>query len=332
MNNRARAVRLAVYNHKGGVGKTTLTINLAHALSRLGRKVLLVDSDPQCNLTSYIVDDEVVDSLLDDSDTLKGQTLWSGLKPVVEGTGEPRQISLIETSGLHLLPGDIRLSEFESLLDSFWVDCAQRRVRGFRGTSGLSMLVNQTAQRIDADFVFYDAGPNIGPLNRAILLDCDFFIVPAACDLFSVRALKTLGHTLRDWIVQWDGIKRFAPDGVPILPGKPRFLGYVPQQFRVYGASMSRGHSFYLGQLEKRVFSDIVEPLRKLDPTLAEGSVSSSKLGEVRDFGVLVEDAQKQGLPLSRVKGGNAAMKKNAEATFNQIAERVLQRTNIIPG
>ncbi|HEU5069213.1 MAG TPA: ParA family protein [Verrucomicrobiae bacterium] len=82
MNNRARAIRVAVYNHKGGVGKTTLTINLADALSRLGKRVLLIDSDPQCNLTSYLVDDDVVDSLLDDSDTAKGQTLWAGLKPV----------------------------------------------------------------------------------------------------------------------------------------------------------------------------------------------------------------------------------------------------------
>ncbi len=327
MNNRARAVRLAVYNHKGGVGKTTLTINLADALSRLGKNVLLVDSDPQCNLTSYLVDDEVVDSLLDGSDTLKGETLWSGLKPVVEGTGNPRRVPMIETSGLFLLPGDIRLSEFESLLDGFWVDCAQRRVRGFRGTSALSGLVNEAAELIEADFVFYDAGPNIGPLNRVLLLDCDFFIVPVACDLFSVRALKTLGHTLRDWISQWEEVKRFAPDGAALLPGMPRFLGYIPQRFRVYGASMSRGHSFYLGQLEKRVFSDIVEPLRKLDPTFAERNVSLSKLGEVRDFGVLVEEAQKQGVPLSRVKGGNATMKRIADLTFQQMAERLTQRT-----
>lgn len=328
MNNRSRAVRLAVYNHKGGVGKTTLTINLAYALSRLGRKVLLVDSDPQCNLTSYLVDDEVVDSLLDDSDTAKGRTLWSGLKPVAQGIGSPRQIPTIETSGLHLLPGDIRISEFESLLDSFWLDCATRRVRGYIGTSALSDLVNQTANLIDADYVFYDAGPNIGPLNRIILLDCDHFIVPAACDLFSVRALKTLGHTLRDWISQWDHAKQFAPDGVTTLPGKPHFLGYVPQRFRVYGSSMSRGHSFYLGQLEKRVYSDIVEPLRKLDEALAEKSISASKIGEIRDFGVLVEEAQKQGVPLARVRGGNAALKTNAESSFDQIAERVEFKVN----
>lgn len=329
MNNRTRAKRFAIYNHKGGVGKTTLTINLAYALTRLGKKVLLVDSDPQCNLTSYLVDDEVVDSLLSESDLAKGQTLWSGLKPVVEGTGLPRQIPLIESSGLFLLPGDIRLSEFESMLDNFWSDCVQRRVRGFLGTNALSVLVNQAAEKIDADFVFFDAGPNIGPLNRTLLLDCDYFIIPAACDLFSVRALKTLGHTLRDWIGQWEGIQRFAPDGVPLLPGKPRFLGYIPQRFRIYGSSMSRGHTFYLGQLEKRVYSDIVEPLRKLDPMLADANVSSSRLGEVRDWGVLVEEAQNQGLPLVRVKGGNASTKEKAGATFTQIAERVVQRAEI---
>jgi cellulose biosynthesis protein BcsQ len=326
MNNRARAIRLAIFNHKGGVGKTTLTINLAYALSRLQKKVVLVDSDPQCNLTSYLVDDEVVDALLDESDGPKGKTLWSGLKPVVEGTAEARKVPLIETSGLYLLPGDIRLSEFESLLDSFWGDCAQRRIRGFRGTSSLSILVNSIAEDVDADFIFYDAGPNIGPLNRALLLDCDFFIVPAACDLFSVRALKTLGRTLGDWISQWEGIKRFAPDVPLLLPGKPRFLGYVPQRFRVYGASMSRGHSFYLGQLEKRVFSDIVEPLRKLDSALAEPNIVSSKLGEVKDFGVLVEEAQKQGVPLARVKNSSAQMKKDAEEAFKKMSERVMQR------
>ncbi len=242
----------------------------------------------------------------------------------------PRQISLIENNKLSLLPGDIRLSEFESMLDGFWSDCVQRRVRGFLGTDALSMLVNQAAEKLDADYVFFDAGPNIGPFNRTLLLDCDFFIVPAACDLFSVRALKTLGHTLQTWINQWDSIKRFAPDNAPLLPGKPRFLGYVPQRFRIYGESMSRGHSFYLGQLEKRVFSDIVQPLRKIDRSFADENISSSKLGEVRDWGVLVEEAQKQGVPLALVKGGNASMKQRAETTFRQIAERIMQRV-VIP-
>ena len=60
--------RIALFNHKGGVGKTTLTVNVAMALAAQGKTVLLVDSDPQCNLTSYLIDDEVVDDLLDTSE------------------------------------------------------------------------------------------------------------------------------------------------------------------------------------------------------------------------------------------------------------------------
>ena len=80
-------IRLAVFNHKGGVGKTTLTMNLAAALASKGRRVLLVDSDPQCNLTSYLLDDQVVDDLLDQADSEEGQTLWSAVRPVSEATG-----------------------------------------------------------------------------------------------------------------------------------------------------------------------------------------------------------------------------------------------------
>ena len=56
MARKQRATRLALYNHKGGVGKTTITVNLAAALAAKGKNVLLVDSDPQCNLTSYLFD------------------------------------------------------------------------------------------------------------------------------------------------------------------------------------------------------------------------------------------------------------------------------------
>jgi cellulose biosynthesis protein BcsQ len=57
---RNRAKRIALFNHKGGVGKTTLTVNIAAALGSMGKRVLLVDADPQCNLTSYLVAEDVV--------------------------------------------------------------------------------------------------------------------------------------------------------------------------------------------------------------------------------------------------------------------------------
>jgi len=108
-----------------------------------------VDADPQCNLTSYLVDSAVVDDLLDHSDQSKGSTIWSALKPVVEGLGEVKFIRPIElpTSGCFLLPGDIRLSDFEAELNEFWSQSLQRKVRGFNGTAALSLVVSKICSR-----------------------------------------------------------------------------------------------------------------------------------------------------------------------------------------
>ena len=171
---RHRAKRVAVFNHKGGVGKTTLTANLAAALAEKGKRVLLLDTDPQCNLTSYLLQEDVVDDLLDKSDSDDGETIWSAVKPVVEGTNVLRIVKPAKsaTPNCTLVPGDLRLSELELELNTFWNDCVQEKLKGFNGTAVLSTLANRLATTLDADFVFYDTGPNIGPLNRAILLDC----------------------------------------------------------------------------------------------------------------------------------------------------------------
>ena len=59
--------------------KTTLTVNIAAALAAMGKRRLLVDSDPQGNLISHLVEEAVVDDLLDNADTDNGQTLWSAV-------------------------------------------------------------------------------------------------------------------------------------------------------------------------------------------------------------------------------------------------------------
>jgi cellulose biosynthesis protein BcsQ len=63
---------IALFNHKGGVGKTTLTVNVADALVDLGLKVLLIDADPQCNLTSFYLEESQLDTLLAESDDDEG--------------------------------------------------------------------------------------------------------------------------------------------------------------------------------------------------------------------------------------------------------------------
>lgn len=321
VGSRSAAQRLAVFNHKGGVGKTTLTVNIAAALATMGQRVLLVDSDPQCNLTAYLVEESVLNDLLDRSDKEDGKTVWTALKPLVDASGYISPIQPLERSeNIYLLPGDIRLAEFEESLHGFWTDCFQRKPRGYRGTGALSDLVNRVALANRIDFVLYDSGPNIGPLNRAILLDCDQFAIPAACDLFSLRAIKTLGRTLSEWITDWHTVLELAPDEIYLFPGMPRFAGYIPQRFKTYGGEPASGFSHYIARIERAIESDVIAVLpRDSRPT------SRLKLGEIKDFASLAAASQREGVPLWEVRKATQNQRSSAYESFAEIARRLIE-------
>jgi cellulose biosynthesis protein BcsQ len=169
--------KLALFNHKGGVGKTTLTINIADALADAGKTVLIVDADPQCNITSFYIDEPELEKLLGESNENGAEaTLWSAVKPVVEGRGGIIEIPhwQIHQREIYLLPGDVLLSDYEEELPAAWTECFARRTRGYDVTTALARVAAQTAAKIKADVILYDVGPNVGALNRlnrAILLD-----------------------------------------------------------------------------------------------------------------------------------------------------------------
>ena len=321
----SQPVRITIYNHKGGVGKTTLAVNIAFALSSLGKSVLLVDSDPQCNLTSYLLSDDVVDDLLNHSSDQNGKTIWSAVKPVNDKAGSVRLVDLTEIEDVALLPGDIRLSEFEQFLANAWTDGFKRHIGALQATSSISSLVSRLSSRRDFDFIFYDTGPNIGALNRVLLLDSDFFIVPVACDLFSTRALSTLGQTIKKWIIDAETIDAIAPDDAVMLKGKPKFLGYIPQQFKVYGQDMTLEAKSYQIKIRNRVYEDISSVLRKIDKQLAPAYPANPLVGRVQDLASVVQAAQRQGVPIWKCSSSASGLKTAARRSFFQIAERIVR-------
>lgn len=330
--------KIALFNHKGGVGKTTLTVNIAAALSELGKTVLIADADPQCNITSFYVDEPELEALLGDSDDAGStNTLWSAVKPVVEGRGGIVTIPLwkVPNRNIHLLPGDVLLSDYEEELPSAWTECFARRTRGYDVTTAMSQVTSQAAARINADVCLYDVGPNVGALNRAVLLDCDYFITPVAADLFSLRALSTVGRSVGKWISDWKTVRGLASaaDKARLFRGRPAYLGYITSAFKVNAArNASNPHAEWERKIAPRVKDRIIKDLEDIDPALVpQGGVN--KVGAVKHFHSLAPEAQKYGVGIGELRGyvnpGHYAQVDEAQHEFATIAREIMKRTGI---
>lgn len=329
-------VKIALFNHKGGVGKTTLTINIADALEDMGKTVLLVDADPQCNLTSFYLEETDLEKLLADSDDGDGQTLWSAVKPVVEGRGGIAHIDLWKYGrSVHLMPGDVLLSEYEEVLPEAWTECFARRTRGYDLTTALAQAADAAADEVNADVVFYDVGPNVGALNRAILLDCDYFITPVAADLFSLRALSTVGRSVAKWITDWKTIRNLASaaDKARIPDGMPAYMGYITSAFKVNaGRNAANPHAEWERKIAPRVRDRIVTELAAIDASLVPAG-AANKLGGVKHFHSLAPEAQRKGLAIGQLRGhvnpGHYAQVDEAQGEFAALAREIAHRAGI---
>lgn len=265
-----------------------------------------------------------------------GETLWSSVKPVAQGRGGISEISEIQIGdrSIYILPGDVLLSEYEEVLPLAWTECFARMTRGYDITTALAQVVNRIAKKVKADIVFYDVGPNVGALNRAVLLDCDYFITPVAADLFSLRALSTVGRSVAKWISDWDAIQKMASptDRQRLFRGRPAYLGYITSAFKVNtGRNAADPHAEWEAKIAPRVRDRINKDLAAIDPTLVpEGG---NKIGGVKNFNSLAPAAQKHGVALGALRGfvnsGQNEQVNEASIEFAAIAKEIMRRMSI---
>jgi chromosome partitioning protein len=161
---------LCVANQKGGVGKTTTSINLAAGLALSGSRVLLVDLDPQCNATSGL-----------------------GHKPAVRHplVGQaPLRKSLVgtQTPGLELLPGSRNFQDVEALAGPANQTATLRQ----HLASGLS----------DYDFVLIDCPPSLGQLTRTALAGSTEVLMPIQAEYFAMEGLAQMIEVIRQVMQQ----------------------------------------------------------------------------------------------------------------------------------
>jgi len=222
--------KIAFFNNKGGVGKTTLVYHLAWMFADLGHSVVAADLDPQSNLTSMFIEEERLEELWPAGRHPK--TIQGVIDPILRGTGDirvPHVEPIAEKIGL--LPGDLALSTFEDNLSDAWPRCHNQDESAFLAVTAFYPALTVAAEKQTADVVLVDVGPNLGAINRSALIACQHLIIPLAADLLSLQGLLNLGPRLIAWRHAWQALRPKSPDPNLLLPdGAMRPAGYVLMQ------------------------------------------------------------------------------------------------------
>jgi chromosome partitioning protein len=329
---------LTFFNNKGGVGKTTLVYHIAWMFAELGVKTLVIDCDPQANLTAAFLDDGRLISLWDQNPHNKPRTIYEAVRPLSKiGDFEaPETISI--NQALHLLPGDLGLSAFEDLLSEQWTkangDDTNERAMLILGV--FWRVAQNRAMDIGAKLIIFDVGPNLGAINRSVLIGTDHVIVPLAADLFSLQGLRNLGPALVKWRKGWEDRRTRIGDAVGELPsGRAQPIGYLALQHQ---ERLSRPVQAYVAWLDKIPFEYRKQLLdssaSNIVPAIQDDEFCLALLRHYKSLIPLAQDARKPVFmlrPADGAIGSHVTAVNRAYKDFHKLASNILQRIGISP-
>ena len=162
---------IAIANQKGGVGKTTTSINLAASLGVLEKKVLLIDADPQANASSGL--------------GIEIESIQIGTYQVLEHTASAKD-AIIKTSSpnLDIIPSHIDLVAIE-------IELVDKERREYMLKEALKEIKN------DYDYIIIDCAPSLGLITLNSLVAADSVIIPIQCEYFALEGLGKLLNTIK---------------------------------------------------------------------------------------------------------------------------------------
>lgn len=299
-------MRIVFFNHKGGVSKTTTTFHLGWKLAELNNRVLLIDADPQCNLTGLIMQEEFERYYFNDA--TKTKNIMDGVYSAFQGRPEPIKafdcFSVPENENLLLLPGHPNLTELEPAL-SF----SQTSNNAFATMQNLPGSFNALFEKIsahhDVDYVLIDLNPGLSAINQNMFSISDLFIVPTNPDPFSVMAIKTLSEIFPRWYNSAIQMRElFSNSSYPFPEKDPKYGGTVIQRFNIRSGRPSKPYRDNMDEILEEIKITLVPSLRD-NKMLLENDLYTDTgipedycLAEIPDFQSLLPQSHKFGKPV----------------------------------
>lgn len=299
-------MKVVFFNHKGGVSKTTTTYNLGWMLGRLGKRVLIVDADPQCNLTNLILGENFDNYYIDTS--TKNNNIMDGVRVAFEGKPSPIQAidcySPNANQNLYLLAGHPNLSEYDTSLS--FAQNSNNAIATLQNLPGaFNHLIEVIIERYNIDYVLIDLNPGLSAINQNLFLLSDAFIIPSNPDPFSLMALKFLSSKLPNWV---DWIERMRPlfsdASYPLPTTKPKFIGEIIQRFNIRKGKATMQASIPIENIKNLIKEIFVPEIAKHGMLFPEeayieaGIPDDFCISEIRDFQGMIHKAYYIGKPV----------------------------------
>ncbi len=313
------AKKIAFFNHKGGVSKTTTVFHVGWKMASLGKKVLIVDADPQCNLTGLTLGIEDYDSLFAFYDSKRNTDIFNSLAPVFalesESTLSSTRTSVTETNNenLFILAGNIRFSEIDIQIATALTSSETIPVlRRFIGS--INKLLFDINQVHNFDYILMDMSPSVSATNQCMIMGCDYFIIPISPDFYCYQAIDSLSNVLPDWAEKITSFRK-GNDGYSLPKNNPKMLGLISQNYRVYTTdskdekseqkSMSKAYVEWLDKIKKiakdRLFPVLSKHNMIIEQDIFKESVSYDvpyHLAGIQNFNSLIPVSQKKSKPI----------------------------------
>ncbi len=328
------AKRVVLFNHKGGVSKTTTVYNVGWMLAEQGHRVLLVDADPQCNLTSLILEDNFDKYYLDDETRL--HNIKDGVAPAFMGKPTPIQPVVCKSPArqplVHLLAGHATLSEYDASLTFAQNSNALATLQNLPGA--FHELIRQVEESNHIEYTIIDLNPGLSAINQNLFLNSDFILIPTNPDPFSIMALQTLESIFPRW-ASWKISNEavFQDSAYPLLPGLPKFAGTVIQRFNVRRGRAAKPYLDNIGEIKNVTRNRLYPALGNAGLTLPDKDYPNALrdagfcLEEIPDFGALLPRSHKAGVPVFALRdeelGESGPVLANMIVKRNQIHQQI---------